>query len=60
MYSAKTCGAAEQWIEPPAPVLSRYMICSRRRAANDNRRSSSRGFRSALSGILSLVVALAR
>lgn len=60
MYAAKDLGAVEQWIEPPEPALNRYMVRTRRRAANDNRRSLSGGFRAALSGVLSRVVTLVR
>ncbi len=53
---------AEQWFEPPEPILDRYLLRSRRRAANDNRRRSIETFRSvqiatcvALIGAISLL-----
>lgn len=58
MYAVKACGAVEQWIEPPEPALYRYMLNSRHRAANDNRRLYAGSFRTALIGILSLITAL--
>lgn len=38
MGTAKAREAAEQWIVPPEPALDRYLLRSRPRAANDNRR----------------------
>ena len=67
MYAARARGTAEQWIEPPEPALNRYLLRSRRRAANDNSRRSCETFRTVLIGAfmtlicaLSLIVALVR
>jgi len=67
MYAATNCQATEQWITPPEPALNRYLLRSRRSAANDNRRSFSKFFTIlqigaciALSSALTLVVALVR
>ena len=40
MGTAKAREVAEQWIVPPEPTLDRYLLHSRRQAANDNRRLS--------------------
>jgi hypothetical protein len=66
MYTAGARRAAEQWLVPPEPALNRYLLHSRRRAANDNSRLSSKatvgatliGSCMALICVLSLVVAL--
>jgi hypothetical protein len=67
MGTAKARKAAEQWIVPPEPALDRYLLRSRWRAANDNRRPSFSAFRtvqigacSALISALSLISALVR
>jgi hypothetical protein len=67
MGTAKARKAAEQWIVPPEPALDRYLLRSRQRAANDNRRPSFSAFRtvqigacSALISALSLISALVR
>ncbi|GJE32986.1 hypothetical protein [Methylobacterium oxalidis] len=65
MYTARAKRTSEQWLEPPEPALDRYLLRTRPRAANDNRRLSVETFRTvqigaglALVGALSLVVAL--
>lgn len=65
MYTARAHKAAEQWIELPKPALSRYVLRSCRRAANDNRCLSFKALRTvqmgacvALISVLSLVGAL--
>lgn len=40
MGTARARKATEHWVEPPEPALERYLLRSRRRAANDNRRLS--------------------
>jgi hypothetical protein len=40
MGTATARKATEHWVEPPEPALERYLLRSRRRAANDNRRKS--------------------
>jgi hypothetical protein len=44
MNAVRSYRAEEQWIELPKPNLDRYMLHSRRRAANDNRRGFLKGF----------------
>lgn len=39
MTVARNRQITEQWIRPPEPALNRYLLRSRRRAANDNRGS---------------------
>jgi len=65
MYTARARGAAEQWLELPEPALNRYLLRSRRRAANDNSRLPIETFRTvqvsacmALICAISLIVAL--
>ena len=67
MYAATNRQATEQWITPPEPAINRYLLRSRRSAANDNRRSFSKFFPVlqigaciALSSALTLVIALVR
>ena len=67
MYTARAHEAEEQWITPPEPALNRYLLRSRRPAANDNRRVFSRTFPVfqigaciALSSALTFIVALVR
>ena len=67
MYAATNRQATEQWVTPPEPALNRYLLCSRRSAANDNHRSLSKFFPVlqigaciALSSALTLVIALVR
>jgi hypothetical protein len=67
MATAKAREVAEQWIVPPEPALDRYLLRSRHRAANDNRRLSSNTFHTvqigaciALISALSLIGALVR
>lgn len=64
MGTAKARKTAEQWIIPPEPALDRYMLRSRPRAANDNRRLSFSTVRIgacvALTSALSLIGALVR
>ncbi|MBB2962191.1 hypothetical protein [Methylobacterium sp. R2-1] len=65
MSIAKVRESDEQWIELPEPDLERYLLRSRRQAANDNRRSSAETFRAvqvgacvALIGAATLIGAL--
>jgi len=65
MYAVQACASVARWLEPPEPALSRYLLRSRRRAANDNQRPPRRASRGtligsgmALIGALSLVVLL--
>jgi len=67
MYTARAQEVEEQWITPPEPALNRYLLLSRRSAANDNRRAFFRTFPvlqigacMALSSALTLIVALVR
>lgn len=62
MRIAKLRPADEQWIEPPEPALDRYLLHTRRPAANDNRRLSVPAFRflqigacAALIGVVTLI-----
>ncbi|WP_336491691.1 hypothetical protein [Methylobacterium nigriterrae] len=48
MYAVKAREAGAQWIELPEPALDRYLLRSRRRAANDNSRLSFGTFRTLL------------
>lgn len=50
MATAKAREVAEQWIVPPEPALDRYLLRSRRRAANDNRRLSFSTFQTVQMG----------
>ncbi len=45
MSIAKVRESAEQWIELPEPNLDRYVLLTRRPAANDNSRISTETFR---------------
>ncbi|MGH1572809.1 hypothetical protein ACRAWG_21720 [Methylobacterium sp. P31] len=59
MGTAKAREAAEQWIVPPEPALDRYLLRSRPRAANDNRRLSFSTFRTVQIGAcIALICAL--
>ena len=67
MYTASARRTEEQWVEMPETNLDRYLLRSRPRAANDNRRHSSVSVRAvqfsacvALVSVLSLVSALVR
>jgi hypothetical protein len=67
MYTARARGTSDQWIEPPELAFGRYLLRSRHRAANDNRRLSPRTFPTlqvaacmGLSSALTLIVALVR
>jgi len=67
MNTARAREDAEQWITPPEPALERYLLRSRPRAANDNRRlfrgvfpALQIGACMALSSALTLIVALVR
>lgn len=62
MHIAKVRPSDEQWIEPPEPALDRYLLRTRRPAANDNRRPSFPAFYAmqigacaALIGVVSLI-----
>jgi hypothetical protein len=63
MYTAIARATAENWFEPPEPTLDRYLLRSRSKAANDNRRRSIKTSRKmqmatcvALIGAFSLLV----
>ncbi|GJD96058.1 hypothetical protein OCOJLMKI_3276 [Methylobacterium iners] len=63
MYTATARATAENWFEPPEPILDRYMLRSRSKAANDNRHRSMKTSRTmrmatcvALIGAFSLLV----
>lgn len=65
MSVAKLRETSEQWIELPEPNLDRYLLRSRRPAANDNRRLPLETFRAvqigacvALIGAATLIGAL--
>ena len=67
MYTARARQSEEQWITPPESALNRYLLRSRRPAANDNRRVFFRTFPVlqigaciVLSSVLTLIVALVR
>lgn len=63
MRYAKVRPADEQWIEPPEPALDRYLLRTRRPAANDNRRPMAPAFRAlqigACAALLSVVTLIA-
>lgn len=65
LYAVQAFASVTRWLEPPEPALSRYLLRSRRRAANDNKRPPRRASRltligsgTALIGALALVVLL--
>ncbi|MDR7039552.1 hypothetical protein J2X36_004328 [Methylobacterium sp. BE186] len=58
MYSARSREVAEPWLVLPEPALDRYLLRSRRRAANDNSRLPYRIPRTVLFGACAALISV--